>query len=141
MLVVALLLAGCGGKGKAVPFVDISARFPGFAPARLVSAAFKGPTKFGDFLQDAMPGSAPPVPAIDWSRREAILIATGPRSSTGYALRVVSVQLRGARLVVTVKERSPALGEPVVARVTYPYRLITVPRTDKKLLLHIEGRP
>ena len=124
-----------------MPFVDISARFPGFAPARLVSAAFKGPTKFGDFLQDAMPGSAPPVPAIDWSRREAILIATGPRSSTGYALRVVSVQLRGARLVVTVKERSPALGEPVVARVTYPYRLITVPRTDKKLLLHIEGRP
>ena len=124
-----------------MPFVDISARFPGFAPARLVSAAFKSPTKFGDFLQDTMPGSAPPVPAIDWPHREAILIATGPRSSTGYALRVVSVQQRGARLVVTVKERTPALGEPVVARVTYPYRLITVPRTVKKLLLHIEGRP
>jgi PrcB C-terminal len=124
-----------------VPFTDISARFPGFAPARLVSVAFKTPTKFADFLQDTMPGSAPPVPTIDWPRREAILIATGPRSSTGYSLRVVSVQQRGARLVVTVNERTPALGDPVVARVTYPYRLITVPRIDKKLLLHIEGRP
>jgi hypothetical protein len=42
---------------------------------------------------------------------------------------------------VTVRERTPSLGEPVVARVTYPFRLITIPRIDKKLRLHIEGRP
>jgi hypothetical protein len=88
-----------------------------------------------------MPGRAPAIPEIDFARREAILIATGPRSSTGYALRIVKVRETGNRIAVTARELAPALGEPVVARVTYPFRLITVPRTSKKLLLHLEGRP
>jgi hypothetical protein len=88
-----------------------------------------------------MPGRAPAIPEIDFARREAILIATGPRSSTGYALRIVKVRETGDRIAVTARELTPALGEPVVARVTHPFRLITVPRTSKKLLLHLEGRP
>jgi hypothetical protein len=135
------VIAGCGGADRAVPFVDVSAGFRGFKPAHVLSVAFKSHAKFDDFLQDAAPGSTLTVPAIDWTRREVILIALGPRSSTGYALRVVSVRVRGGRLAVTVGERTPALGEPVVARVTYPYRLITIPRTDEKLLIHMPGRP
>jgi hypothetical protein len=88
-----------------------------------------------------MPGFAPTVPRIDFAHREAILIATGPRSSTGYALRIVKVRETSDRIAVTVHERAPSLGERVVARVTYPFRLITIPRSSKKLLLHIEGRP
>jgi hypothetical protein len=88
-----------------------------------------------------MPGRAPGVPPIDFARREAIIVAVGPRSSTGYALRVVKVRETSDRIAVTVRERTPTIGEPVQARVTYPFRLITIPRIDKKLLLHIEGRP
>jgi hypothetical protein len=88
-----------------------------------------------------MPGSAPEIPHIDWRRREAVLVAAGPRSSTGYALRVVSVHETSDRLVVSVRERTPSLGEPVQARVTYPFRLITIPRISKKPFLHWEGRP
>lgn len=88
-----------------------------------------------------MPGRAPAIPPIDFAHREAILVAVGPRSSTGYALRVVKVRETSDRIAVTVRERTPTIGEPVVARVTYPFRLITIPRIDKSLLLHIEGRP
>jgi hypothetical protein len=42
---------------------------------------------------------------------------------------------------LTVKERTPTLGEPVAARVTYPFVLITVTRTSRSLLLHFRGRP
>jgi PrcB C-terminal len=102
---------------------------------------FTSQDAFRDFLRKAMPGRRLRVPTIDWSQREAILVAAGPRSSTGYALEIVSVRQRGGRLVVTVHERTPSLGEPVQAKVTYPYRLITIPRTPGRLLLHFEGRP
>lgn len=88
-----------------------------------------------------MPGRRLRIPRIDFARREAVLVAAGPRSSTGYELRVLSVRERGGRLVVTVHERTPSLGERVMPRVTYPFLLLSVPRSDKSLLLKWPGRP
>lgn len=88
-----------------------------------------------------MPGRRIQLPRIDFSRREAILVAAGPRSSTGYDLRILGVRETGSRIVVTVRERTPSLGQPVTAKVTYPFRLITVPRSDKHLRLKWLGRP
>jgi hypothetical protein len=88
-----------------------------------------------------MPGRRLHVPRIDFSRREVILIAAGPRSSTGYELRILGVRENGDRIVVTVRERTPTLGERVLARVTYPFRLISVPRSDDHLRLKWLGRP
>ena len=134
------MLAGCGG-GKTVPYTDISAQLHGVEFPRLEREAFLDRASFADFLAKLMPGRAPAVPQIDFSRREAILIAVGPRSSTGYALRIVKVRETSDRIAVTVRERAPSLGEAVVARVTYPFRLITIPPSRKRLLLHIAGRP
>jgi len=108
---------------------------------RLIRQLFRTRAELVAYLAHQLPGRPPAVPPIDFTHREAILIATGPRSSTGYALRVVKVRETSDRIAVTVHERTPSLGEPVVARVTYPFRLITIPRIDKTLLLHIEGRP
>ena len=80
-------------------------------------------------------------PAIDFRRREAVLVAVGPRSSTGYALRIVRVTERRGSILVVARERTPSLGDPVRARVTYPYRLITLPKIDKPVDLELEGRP
>jgi hypothetical protein len=88
-----------------------------------------------------MPGRRIKLPRIDFSRREAILVAAGPRSSTGYVLRILGVRETSSRIVVTVRERTPSLGQPVTAKVTYPFRLITVPRSKKHLLLKWLGRP
>jgi hypothetical protein len=81
------------------------------------------------------------LPAIDFQRREIYLVAAGPRSSTGYDLRIVSVQDRGGHIVVTVRERTPSLGEPVRAGVTYPYRMIALPRSHEPVKLKWPGRP
>jgi hypothetical protein len=135
------VVGGCGGSTNAIAYTDITTRLHPVEFPRVVRQAFLSRSDFARYLRRAMPGSEPRIPPIDWRRREAVLVAAGPRSSTGYVLHVVGVHETGGRLVVTVRERTPSLGEPVEARVTYPFRLITVPRTSKRLLLHWEGRP
>ena len=73
----------------------------------------------------------PDPPAIDFAREQALLVAVGPRSSSGYALDVESVREERRRVVVVVRERSPALGDRAVPRVTYPFLLIALPRSEK----------
>jgi PrcB C-terminal len=124
-----------------VPYRDITSELRGYQPPRLAREVFTTRAEFVKYLRNVMFGRAIRVPVVDWAHREAILVASGPRSSTGYSLHVVSLRARGGRLALTVRERTPSLGEPVAARVTYPFVLITVPRTSKTLLLHFRGRP
>jgi hypothetical protein len=140
-LVFAATLGGCGGRGTPVPYHDISAQLHGYEPARLSREVFKNRFEFARYLRHTVPGGHARVPSVDWARQKAILVASGPRSSTGYSLHVVSLYARDGQLALTVKERSPSLGEPVSAKVTYPFVLITVPRTSKSVLLHFQGRP
>jgi hypothetical protein len=67
------------------------------------------------------------VPRVDFSRRQLLLVAPGPRSSTGYSLDVLSVSERDEKITVRVHERTPKLGDRVDARVTYPFRLLSLP--------------
>jgi hypothetical protein len=108
---------------------------------RQVRQIFRSGSELREYLERAMPGRRLHIPYIDFARREAILVAAGPRSSTGYELRVVSVRETGSRLVVTVHERTPSLRDRVLAKVTYPFLLLTVPRVDKPLRLKWPGRP
>ncbi len=78
------------------------------------------------------PGRTLQVPPIDFSRQEAFLVAAGPRSSTGYALRIVRVEEDGGPVDVVVRERTPSLGDPVQARVTYPFRLLALPQRQAR---------
>ncbi len=102
---------------------------------------FRGREALLDVLQQNNPGRAIRVPSIDFARREVYLVATGPRSSTGYLLEVLRVQDVGDHIVVVVHERTPSLGDAVRARVTYPFRLIALPRSDKPVKLKWPGRP
>lgn len=98
-------------------------------------------TALMDILERANPGRRIRVPPIDFARQEVYLVAAGPRSSTGYDLRIVRVQDDGGRVLVFVREQTPSLGDPVNARVTYPFRLIALPRSDKPVKLKWLGRP
>jgi hypothetical protein len=71
--------------------------------------------------------------------RERVLIAPGPRSSTGYGVQVVRVVEQRRQILFDVREVSPRLGERVQARVTYPYKLIEIPRTRKHVTIHWLG--
>ena len=71
--------------------------------------------------------------------REYVLASPGPRSSTGYAVRVVRVVEQRTRILMDVREVTPKLGDRVRARVTYPYVLVSIPRTRKHVTLHWLG--
>lgn len=137
----ACVAAGCGGGSHAVAFRDLTAQVHGFQPPRLTRAALKTPAELASYFRHESPGAAVSLPRVDWKREEAIVVAAGPRSSTGYALRIVGVRETPHTITVTVHEDTPTLGKPVQARVTYPFRVIAVPRSPKKLFLHWPGRP
>jgi hypothetical protein len=67
---------------------------------------------------------------------ERILIASGPRSSSGYALEVRRAVVERARVSIVVRE----LDNPGRAEVTYPYRLLVFPKLAKPVHVHWEGR-
>jgi hypothetical protein len=93
-----------------------------------------------EVLQRNNPGVKLRVPAVDYTKQETFLVAAGPRSSTGYALRVVRVYEHGDHVQVVVRERAPSLGDPGHARVTYPFRLLALP-SHKPVHLKWLGRP
>lgn len=71
------------------------------------------------------------VPNIDFARWYAVLITVGPRSSSGYSLRVAGVAEDDDRFVLSVVRRDATLEDPGTPRLTFPYRLITLPASNK----------
>lgn len=145
-MVVALIAAGAiwdrvsDAPSKRVPWRDLTAQLRGLELPRQTGRAYQSRGKLADYLRAVMPGRAPEVPRIDFRHEEAVLVGSGPRSSTGYDLRVVRVEERGDTVDVRVRERAPSLGEPTEARITYPYRLIVFKRIDKPVHVIWEGR-
>lgn len=129
------------GSARPLAWRDVTGQLGPAEFPRPTGRVFGSTHELRRVLIAAMPGRAPELPRIDFRRREAVLLATGPRSSTGYAVTVEGVREERGRVVVRVRERTPSLGDPVAARVTYPYRLITLPRRDKPVDIIWEGRP
>ena len=67
------------------------------------------------------------TPNVDFASRQLLLLTTGARSSSGYAIDVLGATEKGDTITVEVRERAPQLGEHVDPHVTYPYRLISLP--------------
>jgi hypothetical protein len=124
-----------------VPYTDLTVQSGRLEFTRITRQLFRTRAALDAVLERSNPGRDVEVPPIDFTRREAYLVAAGPRSSTGYDLRIVRVQDVGDHVVVVVRERTPSLGDPVQARVTYPFRLITLPRRDEPVKLKWLGRP
>jgi hypothetical protein len=135
------VLAGCSGSSRPVRYVDLTRSVGPLEFTHITVASFDDRAKLIEVLQRNNPGRRIRVPRIDFKNHIAYLVATGPRSSTGYVLNVVRVREESDLVRVVVHERTPALGEPVRARVTYPFRLIVLPRLDKPVKLKWPGRP
>jgi PrcB C-terminal len=108
---------------------------------RKVTAVYHSRSPFVKLLSATMPGRAPKPPPHNWARDQVVVIALGPRSSTGYDLRILRVAERRRGIYVYARERTPSLGEPVTARVTYPYRLLSMHGSAKPVYVKLEGRP
>ena len=80
-------------------------------------------------------------PRVDFEHEEAVLIATGARSSPAYDVVVHRVTEERRRIRILVRERAPRLGERVEAGIAYPYRLITLAHSERPVSVEWEGRP
>jgi PrcB C-terminal len=135
------LLTACGTSPRNVPYVDLTRQTGRLEFTRITRDVFRGRAGLLDVLERNNPGRTIRLPNIDFERSEVYLVATGPRSSSGYELQVLRVQDLGDHIVVVVHERTPSLGNAVQARVTYPFRLIVLPRSSKPVKLKWPGRP
>jgi len=126
------------GGERPLAWRDVTARTLA-EPARSQLAVFSSRESLQRALREG--GRSATVPPIDFATREAVLVAAGPRSSDAYRLDVVSVTEARTRIVVAVRERTPSLARPGAARLTYPFRLITIERRGKDVTLDWRGRP
>jgi len=126
---------------KRVAWQDVTAQMPGVLWPKSVTRSFWKRRQVTRYLARTLPDGRPRVPAFDFGRRRLILVATGPRSSTGYGVRIVRVTEKRSTIDVLAKEVTPALGTQVEPRVTSPYRLITIPATGKRVYVEWQGRP
>lgn len=108
---------------------------------RKVTGVYRSRQGLQRLLEATMPGRAPKPPPLDWGRDQVLVVTLGPRSSSGYSLRVVSLVERRRAIVLTLRERTPSLGEPVDPHVTYPYRALVMRDSSKPVYVKLQGRP
>jgi hypothetical protein len=99
---------------------------------------FRGRSAFARFLETHVEAAVPP-PSIDFERNLAVLLALGPRSSTGYGIQIESVTEERGRVVVVARERSPRLGQVTAPRVEYPLKLLVLRDVGKPVALRWKG--
>jgi hypothetical protein len=131
---------GSGGAHE-IAWRDLTPRLGRVEFTRKVTAVYRSRAAFGRLLEATMPGRAPQPPPVNWAHDEVVVIALGPRSSTGYSLRILRVVERRRSVDVYAREQTPSLGNRVTARVTYPYRALAIRRSDKRVFVKLQGRP
>lgn len=145
-----MLLAAAGwlayahwwGRGDARPYAyrDLTRQVGRVEFTRKVTAVYHSRASFQRLLDATMPGRAPTAPPLDFAHDEVVVVSLGPRSSTGYSLRVVSLVERRGGLYLTIREQTPSLGEPVDPHVTYPYRALAIRSSAKPVYVKLQGR-
>ena len=112
-------------RGDTVAWRDLSAQVGPLEIDTSQHPLFRERSKLTHYLQRARARRS--APRVDFSRQQLLLVSPGPRSSTGYEVEIVSIREQGGKIEVRIRERAPRLGEPVEARVTHPYRLLSLP--------------
>ena len=112
-------------KSRPVVWRDLAAQVGPLTITDRESRLFRDREQLDRYLTRARPRGRPPQ--VNFSRRQLLLVSPGPRSSTGYEVEVLSVSEEDGMITVRVRERTPALEDRVDARVTHPYRLLSLP--------------
>jgi hypothetical protein len=129
------------GPERRIAWQDVTMRMGPVLWPKSVSRSFWRRRQLVRYLARTFPGDPPAVPAFDFARRRLILVAAGPRSSTGYRVRIVRITERRTTIDVLAREITPTLAAPGEARLVSPYRLIEIPATSKRVYVQWQGRP
>jgi protease stability complex PrcB-like protein len=120
---------------------DVTAEMGPVLWPKSVSRSFWRRRQVVRYLARTFPAGPPRVPAFDFAKRRLILVAAGPRSSSGYGVQIVRITERRSTIDVLAREVTPSLGSRTVPELTSPYRLIAVPATSKRVYVQWAGRP
>jgi len=118
-----------GEKSQPVAWRDLTEQLGPLTIADRESRLFREQEELDRYLAGAKARGT--TPHVDFSRRQLLLVSPGPRSSTGYEVEVLSVREQSGEITVRVRERTPALEDHVDARVTHPYRLLSLPAGEQ----------
>ena len=129
------------GGSEHLAWGDVTARMPGVLWPKSVTRSFWKRRQVVRYLARTFPENPPKVPPFDFAHRRLILVAAGPRSSTGYGVEIVRITERRSTIDVLARETTPQLGDRTTPRLTSPYRLITIPATSKRVYVQWQGRP
>jgi hypothetical protein len=130
---------GPGGE-HAVQWTDLTSKMGTVEFTRRVIGVYHSREAFQRLLEATMPGRVPKLPPHDWAHDQVVVIALGPRSSTGYSLKILRVVERRRGIYIDAREQTPSLGESVTARVTYVYRLLSMHGRAKPVYVKLQGR-
>jgi hypothetical protein len=108
---------------------------------RSLATPFRRERNLRRFLARTVPREQARVPSIDYKHRTALLAVAGPRSSSGYRIRIDEIVERRDRVIVRLREVTPRLDDRVSPGVTSPYVFVTIPRSEKKVFFDYAGRP
>jgi hypothetical protein len=128
------------GGDRHLAWQDVTGRMGTVLWPKSVSRSFWKQRQLDRYVARTFPEGAPRVPRFDFLHRRLILVAAGPRSSTGYRVRIVQITERRSTIDVLAREDAPTLGQGQ-ARLTSPYRLVTIPATSKRVYVQWQGRP
>jgi PrcB C-terminal len=130
------------GGTKQLAWRDVTAEVQGPAVwPKSVTRSFFRQRQVDRYLARIFPRRAPRFPRIDYARDRLVLIAAGPRSSSGYRVEVLRATERRGDIRILAREVTPTLAQRVTARLTSPFRLITIPATGKRVYVQWQGRP
>jgi hypothetical protein len=130
------------GGAQEIRWHDVSPQVRGQALwPKSVTRSFWRQRQVDRYLARIFPRRRPRLPRIDYARERLVLIAAGPRSSTGYRVEVLRATERRGDILILAREVTPTLRQHVQAGLNSPFRLITIPATGKRVYVQWQGRP
>ena len=99
------------GGSKRVAWQDETARMGAVLWPKSVTRSFWTQSQLDRYVERTFPAPVPRIPQFDFGRRKLVLVAAGPRSSTGYEVRIVHITERRSTIAVLAREVTPTLGQ------------------------------
>lgn len=122
---------------QAEEVISIQTGWSGFAePARVVLTDDEQWAAAWETLYQYQ-SPVPERPAVDFRSSVLVLVAMGTRPTTGYSVKVESVQHHAGVLYVAVRERSPGASCGTGQALTAPVHIVQVPREGATARFHV----
>ena len=70
-------------------------------------------------------------PEIDFQKYDALFLSMGSKPSSGYEIEIDKIDDLGDKIIVHINEMKPPIGGIIMQRISTPYYIASMPKTDK----------